>query len=150
MDRRQTIKMLGGAAAIAGTGFPGFAFAQAQKEMVTVVKIAGIPWFNALEKGIQKGAKDFSINATMVGPANVEVALNYTCTNWATRIEIYANDQRIEETDGGGPEGKYSFTWEDAKPGKYVLKAVVYDDLGVKGESSSVNIVVKDRQKKGQ
>ncbi len=50
MDRRQTIKMLGGAAAIAGTGFPGFAFAQAQKEMVTVVKIAGIPWFNALEK----------------------------------------------------------------------------------------------------
>ncbi|MGY4451052.1 ABC-type sugar transport system substrate-binding protein [Bradyrhizobium sp. i1.3.1] len=59
MDRRQTIKMLGGAAAIAGTGFPGFAFAQAQKEMVTVVKIAGIPWFNALEKGIQKGAKDF-------------------------------------------------------------------------------------------
>ena len=88
--------------------------------------------------------------ASLVGPANVEVALNYTCTNWATRIEIYANDQRIEETDGGGPEGKYSFTWEDAKPGKYVLKAVVYDDLGVKGESSSVNIVVKDRQKKGQ
>ena len=74
MDRRQTLKMIGGAAAMAGAGFPGFAFAQAQKEMVTVVKIAGIPWFNALEKGIQKGAKDFSINATMVGPANVDPA----------------------------------------------------------------------------
>jgi simple sugar transport system substrate-binding protein len=74
MDRRQTLKLMGGAAALAGTGFPGFAFAQAQKEMVTVVKIAGIPWFNALEKGIQKGAKDFSINATMVGPANVDPA----------------------------------------------------------------------------
>src|SRR3954454_23147177 len=72
MDRRQTLKLMGGAAALAGTGFPGFAFAQAQKEMVTVVKIAGIPWFNALEKGIQKGAKEFSINATMVGPANVD------------------------------------------------------------------------------
>jgi hypothetical protein len=88
--------------------------------------------------------------ANPVGPANVEIALSYTCTNWATRIEIYANDQRIEENGGGGPEGKYSFTWEDVKPGKYTLKAVVYDDLGVKGESSSVNIVVKDRQKKGQ
>ena len=74
MDRRQTLKLIGGAAAMAGAGFPGFAFAQAQKEMVTVVKIAGIPWFNALEKGIQKGAKEFSINATMVGPANVDPA----------------------------------------------------------------------------
>src|SRR6266702_5007611 len=74
MDRRQTLKLMGGAAALAGAGFPGLAFAQTQKEMVTVVKIAGIPWFNALEKGIQKGAKDFSINATMVGPANVDPA----------------------------------------------------------------------------
>ena len=74
MDRRQTIKMLGGAAAIAGTGFPRFAFAQAQKEMVTVVKIAGIPWFNALEKGVVKGGSDFKINASMVGPANVDPA----------------------------------------------------------------------------
>ena len=31
MDRRQTLKLMGGAAALAGTGFPGFAFAQAQK-----------------------------------------------------------------------------------------------------------------------
>lgn len=74
MDRRQALKVIGGAAAMAGAGFPGLAFAQAQKEMVTVVKIAGIPWFNAVEKGIQKGAKDFNINATMVGPANVDPA----------------------------------------------------------------------------
>ena len=79
MDRRQTLKMIGGAAAMAGAGFPGFAFAEAQTEMVTVVKIAGIPWFNALEKGIQKGAKDFGINATMVGPANVDPAKRWTC-----------------------------------------------------------------------
>src|SRR5229473_4589481 len=74
MDRRQTLKLIGGAAAIAGAGLPSLAFAEAQKEMVTVVKIAGIPWFNALEKGILKGAKDFDINATMVGPANVDPA----------------------------------------------------------------------------
>src|SRR5260370_29236170 len=74
MDRRQTLKLIGGAAAIAGAGLPRLAFAEAQKEMVTVVKIAGIPWFNALEKGILKGAKDFDINATMVGPANDDPA----------------------------------------------------------------------------
>ena len=51
MDRRQTLKLIGGATAMAGAGFPGLTLAQAQKEMVTVVKIAGIPWFNALEKG---------------------------------------------------------------------------------------------------
>ena len=42
--------------------------------MVTVVKIAGIPWFNAGNKGIQSGGKDFGIDATMVGPANVDPA----------------------------------------------------------------------------
>ena len=42
--------------------------------MVVVVKIAGIPWFNALEKGVVKGGGDFKINAAMVGPANVDPA----------------------------------------------------------------------------
>src|SRR5450432_1348675 len=74
MDRRQTLKMIGGAAAMAGAGLPRFAFAEAQKEMVTVAKIAGIPWVNAVEKGILKGAKDFDINGTMVGPAHVDQA----------------------------------------------------------------------------
>src|SRR3979490_2967137 len=74
MDRRHQLKLIGGAAVMAGAGFPGLTLAQAQKEMVTVVKIAGIPWFNAVEKGILKGAKDFGINATMVGPANVDPA----------------------------------------------------------------------------
>ena len=42
--------------------------------MVVVVKIAGIPWFNALEKGVVKGGGDFKIDASMVGPANVDPA----------------------------------------------------------------------------
>jgi simple sugar transport system substrate-binding protein len=46
----------------------------ANPTMVTVVKIAGIPWFNAVEKGIKKGANDFKIDATMIGPANVDPA----------------------------------------------------------------------------
>ena len=74
MNRRETLKLIGGATAVSVAGLPGLSWADTPKEMVTVVKIAGIPWFNALEKGIQKGAKDFNIDATMVGPANVDPA----------------------------------------------------------------------------
>lgn len=74
MRKRDTLKLMGAAAVIGALGVSGFAFAQDQKTMVTVVKIAGIPWFNALENGIKKGGTDFSINASMVGPANVDPA----------------------------------------------------------------------------
>jgi ABC-type sugar transport system substrate-binding protein len=60
--KRETWKLFGAAAvaaAIGVVGISGLAFAQAQKKMVTVVKIAGIPWFNALEKGMKKAGTDF-------------------------------------------------------------------------------------------
>lgn len=74
MQRRSTLKLIGAAALVGALGVSGFALAQDQKKMVTVVKIAGIPWFNALENGIEKAAGDFSIDASMVGPANVDPA----------------------------------------------------------------------------
>jgi simple sugar transport system substrate-binding protein len=74
MTRRLALKTLSSLASIAAgsLGTP-VAFA-ANPTMVTVVKIAGIPWFNALDKGIKKAATDFKIDATMVGPANVDPA----------------------------------------------------------------------------
>ena len=74
MNRRNTLKLIAATALAGAVGISGLAFAQDQKKMVTVVKIAGIPWFNALENGIEKGAEDFKINASMVGPANVDPA----------------------------------------------------------------------------
>jgi simple sugar transport system substrate-binding protein len=74
MNRRETLKLMGGAAVAGVAGLPAWPALAADKTMVTVVKIAGIPWFNALEKGVQKGATDFKIDATMVGPANVDPA----------------------------------------------------------------------------
>jgi len=74
MDRRKTIKALGGAVLAGAAGLSGRVVFAATATMVTVVKIAGIPWFNAVEKGIKKGAKDFDIDASMVGPANVDPA----------------------------------------------------------------------------
>ena len=74
MNRRKTLKTLGSAALAGATGLTSRLAFAANPSMVTVVKIAGIPWFNAVEKGIQKGGKEFSIDATMVGPANVDPA----------------------------------------------------------------------------
>jgi simple sugar transport system substrate-binding protein len=74
MERRDALKLIGATALAGAVGVPGLAWAQDQKTMVTVVKIAGIPWFNALENGIEKGATDFGIDASMVGPANVDPA----------------------------------------------------------------------------
>lgn len=73
-NRRKTLQLMGAGTVAGIAGLPGRAFAVGEKTMVTVVKIAGIPWFNAVEKGILKGGKEFGINATMVGPANVDPA----------------------------------------------------------------------------
>ena len=74
MNRRKTLKALGTAALAGASGLTTRLALAANPTMVTVVKIAGIPWFNAVEKGIKKGAKDFNIDASMVGPANVDPA----------------------------------------------------------------------------
>jgi ABC-type sugar transport system substrate-binding protein len=73
MKRRETLKLFGAAAvaaAIGVAGIPGLAFAQNQKRMVTAVKIAGIPWFNALENDAKKAGRDFGTDASVVGPAH--------------------------------------------------------------------------------
>lgn len=43
-------------------------------EIVTVVKIAGIPWFNRMEEGVVQAGKDLGVNATQVGPADADPA----------------------------------------------------------------------------
>lgn len=74
MNRRKTILALGSAAVAGASGFASRLALAANPTMVTVVKIAGIPWFNAVDKGIRKGGKEFNIDASMVGPANVDPA----------------------------------------------------------------------------
>lgn len=74
MNRRETLKLLGGTAVAAAASFSSRLAFAAELTMVVVVKIAGIPWFNALEKGVAKGGKDFNMDASMVGPANVDPA----------------------------------------------------------------------------
>jgi simple sugar transport system substrate-binding protein len=46
----------------------------ADNEVPVVVKIAGIPWFTAMEKGIKESGKDTGLNAYMVGPNTADPA----------------------------------------------------------------------------
>ncbi len=76
MKRRDAFKLLGasavGAMSLSAIG-PTSALA-AEKTMVTVVKITGIPWFNLVQKGLLRGGKQFGLDVSMVGPANVDPA----------------------------------------------------------------------------
>jgi len=45
-----------------------------QYEIVTVVKITGIPWFNRLEEGVMQAKNELGINAYQIGPADADPA----------------------------------------------------------------------------
>ncbi|MDK2897132.1 MAG: simple sugar transport system substrate-binding protein [Candidatus Atribacteria bacterium] len=51
-----------------------WAGAQEEYEIAVVVKVAGIPWFSRLEEGVKQAAKDFGVNAYMVGPTTADPA----------------------------------------------------------------------------
>lgn len=74
MKRRDTLKLALAAGAASLVGLPKLALAAANPVMVTVVKIAGIPYFAAFEKGLKDAGAKFSIDTSMTGPANIDVA----------------------------------------------------------------------------
>lgn len=47
----------------------------AETTMAVVVKIGGIPWFNAMENGIKERAKELGVRAEMIGPTSADPAL---------------------------------------------------------------------------
>ena len=70
-------RTIAGAAAVAllAGAFTG-AYAQDKKyNIVTVVKISGIQWFNRMEEGVKKFAADTGNNAYQVGPAKADAQL---------------------------------------------------------------------------
>ena len=71
MNRRTA--MLAGTALAAMLALP--AFAQEAPTMGVVVKIGGIPWFNAMEAGIQEQAEALGMEAEMIGPTSADPAL---------------------------------------------------------------------------
>ena len=69
---RRTTLALAGALALGIAGGPSLA--QDAPEIVTVVKIGGIPWFNAMEQGIKKAGEELGVNASMIGPTQADAA----------------------------------------------------------------------------
>lgn len=49
--------------------------AQDKPTMGIVVKIGGIPWFNAMEMGIKEKGEQLGVDATMIGPTSADPAL---------------------------------------------------------------------------
>ncbi|KAB0678842.1 substrate-binding domain-containing protein [Aureimonas leprariae] len=74
INRRHALGIIGGGIAASALRGP-LAFAQAAEAQAgIVVKIGGIPWFNAMEQGIKKGAGEYKVNAWMVGPTQADAA----------------------------------------------------------------------------
>lgn len=73
MRRRVFNSLLIGAAALGLAGAP--AFAQDKTTIGVVVKVGGIPWFNAMDAGIKEQGEKLGVDATMIGPTSADPAL---------------------------------------------------------------------------
>lgn len=73
MKRRTLAALLAGVAFAASLS--GAAVAQDKPTMGVVVKIGGIPWFNAMETGITEKGAELGVDATMIGPTSADPAL---------------------------------------------------------------------------
>ena len=63
-------------AGVASLLVAGPAFASPDKPVIgVVVKIGGIPWFNAMEAGIKRKSAELGVKATMIGPTSADPAL---------------------------------------------------------------------------
>ena len=78
------------------------AFAADQPTMGIVVKIGGIPWFNAMETGIKENGAKLGVAATMIGPTSADPALQVRAiedliAKKVTIIGVVPNDEKALE-----------------------------------------------------
>jgi simple sugar transport system substrate-binding protein len=74
VNRRSVLTGIGGAAFVGTLGGSIVGARAADPQVGIVVKIGGIPWFNAMEVGIKKAAPEFKMDAWMVGPTQADAA----------------------------------------------------------------------------
>jgi simple sugar transport system substrate-binding protein len=74
MRRRELLIFSGSVIAASFTG-AGAVHAADKPTMGVVVKIGGIPWFNAMETGIKEMGDKLGVDATMIGPTSADPAL---------------------------------------------------------------------------
>jgi len=69
---RRTVLATGAALGVAG--LTGTARAQKKAQIANVVKIGGIPWFNAMEVGVKKAGEALGVEAWQIGPTQADAA----------------------------------------------------------------------------
>ena len=74
LTRRQTVLTLAGVSVAGTIAAPLRRARAAESQVAVVVKIGGIPWFNAMEAGIKKAAEEQKVDAWMVGPTQADAA----------------------------------------------------------------------------
>ena len=74
INRRTALGLIGGGAVASTIGSPAVWAQAKQPQIGIVVKIGGIPWFNAMEVGIKKAAQQYNANAWMIGPTQADAA----------------------------------------------------------------------------
>ncbi len=72
LTRRSILKLA--AATPLALAMSRMAAAQAKAQIATVVKIGGIPWFNAMEAGIKKAGAELGVEAWQIGPTQADAA----------------------------------------------------------------------------
>jgi simple sugar transport system substrate-binding protein len=72
LTRRSILKLA--AATPLALAMSRLAAAQAKAQIATVVKIGGIPWFNAMEAGIKKAGAELGVEAWQIGPTQADAA----------------------------------------------------------------------------
>ncbi len=75
MSRTQKLLASVAGAALLVTGIAGAYAADKKYNIITVVKISGIQWFNRMEEGVKKFAADTGNNAYQQGPAKADAQL---------------------------------------------------------------------------
>jgi simple sugar transport system substrate-binding protein len=99
MLRRLTAVFAGAALSVA---LGAAAYAGDQPTMGVVVKIGGIPWFNAMETGIKEEAAKDGVDASMIGPTSADPALQVRAiedliAKKVTIIGVVPNDEKAIE-----------------------------------------------------
>lgn len=74
----------------------------ADTKLGVVVKIGGVPWFNAMEAGITERAKELGVEAYMIGPTSADPALQVRAiedliARGVTAIGVVPNDSEALE-----------------------------------------------------
>jgi hypothetical protein len=85
---------------------------------------------------------DPSTRRPLIGPTNLSLeAIATQFEGDIKRVDFYANDKLIGSASDSDT-ARFYFTWRGVTPGKYTLKAIAVNDLGISASSKTVNIAV--------